>query len=50
MTRDQKRTTDLEKKGIHVLRCWDIEVLQNLDGVLNDKLAELESRDGESVN
>jgi very-short-patch-repair endonuclease len=50
LTRDQKRTADLEKKGIRVLRYWDVDLSQNLDGVLNDILAELENRDGESVN
>ena len=53
MTRDKnEQPADclLEKEGIRVLRYWNIDLLQNLDGVLNDILAELESRDGESVN
>jgi very-short-patch-repair endonuclease len=46
MAYDQKRSSILEKGGIRVLRYWDIEVLQNLDGVLDDILGELENREG----
>jgi len=31
---DKRRTAQLESKGIRVLRFWNNEVLQNLEGVL----------------
>lgn len=31
---DEKRTVWLESAGYHVLRFWDNEVLQNINGVL----------------
>jgi very-short-patch-repair endonuclease len=31
---DQKRTNVLLSRGYHVLRFWDSEVLENIDGVL----------------
>jgi len=34
MARDRRRTRELERRGIHVLRIWNSEVLQNLEGVL----------------
>ncbi|WP_343520178.1 endonuclease domain-containing protein [Sphingomonas sp.] len=33
-TKDARRTAFLEAKGFHVLRFWNHEVLDNLDGVL----------------
>lgn len=42
MEYDQIRTDILEKMGIKVLRYWDNAVLQNLDGVLDDILEELD--------
>jgi very-short-patch-repair endonuclease len=33
-TPDKARTRDLEKRGIRVLRFWNNEVFQNLDGVM----------------
>jgi very-short-patch-repair endonuclease len=44
MDHDQNRTNALENEGIKVIRYWDNEVLQNLDGILEDILAELENR------
>jgi very-short-patch-repair endonuclease len=44
MAYDQNRTAILEKEGIKVLRYWDNEALQNLNGVLDDMLVELEHR------
>jgi very-short-patch-repair endonuclease len=44
MYHDQKRTADLEKNGICVLRYWDYEVLTNTNGILDDIIQELESR------
>jgi very-short-patch-repair endonuclease len=41
ITHYQQRTAVLEKEGIRVLRYWDIDVIQNLDGILEDILAEL---------
>ena len=32
--RDAARTTTLEKSGWHVLRFWNNEVMENIDGVL----------------
>ena len=34
IARDNKRTRFLESKGYRVLRFWNIDVLQNIDGVL----------------
>jgi very-short-patch-repair endonuclease len=33
-TEDTKRTVWLESQGFRVLRCWNNEVLQNFDGVV----------------
>jgi very-short-patch-repair endonuclease len=44
MAYDQNRTKILEKEGIKVLRYWDNETYQNLNGVLDDILVELEHR------
>ncbi len=46
MAYDSERTCLLEKEGIRVLRYWDIDLLQNLDGILEDILIELENRVG----
>jgi very-short-patch-repair endonuclease len=35
-TSDNRRTSWLESKGISVIRFWNNEVLQNLDGVLSE--------------
>lgn len=32
--KDARRTAFLEAKGFRVLRCWNHEVLENLDGVV----------------
>jgi very-short-patch-repair endonuclease len=44
MAYDHNRTEILEQEGIKVLRYWDNEASQNLDGVLDDILVELEHR------
>jgi very-short-patch-repair endonuclease len=31
---DQRRTAELEREGLTVLRFWNIDIFQNLDGVL----------------
>ncbi len=39
---DEKRTADLQKYGIEIMRFWDNEALQNIEGVLErivEKLA-----------
>jgi very-short-patch-repair endonuclease len=41
---DQHRIAILEKQGIKVLCCWDNEVFQNTNDVLDDILIELELR------
>jgi len=38
---DDKRTAQLEKLGIRVIRFWDNEVLKNIDGVLEYILTEV---------
>ena len=38
---DEKRTTWLQRRGYKVVRFWDNEVLQNIDGVLEKILAAL---------
>ncbi|MCF8719556.1 endonuclease domain-containing protein [Nitrospina gracilis] len=42
--KDAKRTAALEDQGFQVLRFWNNEVLQNLDGVLQVILENLEKR------
>jgi very-short-patch-repair endonuclease len=44
MARDAGRTRVLESCGFHVLRVSNTEVFENLDGVLDTILAELEHR------
>ncbi len=39
---DQKRTEFLEKKGYKVFRVWSNEIFENIDGVLEAILDELE--------
>ena len=39
--RDEKRTKILNGEGFRVVRFWNNEVLQNLDGVLQELLREL---------
>jgi len=41
---DALRTQVLEEQGIRVLRFWNSDVLQNLDGVLTTILDELRRR------
>jgi very-short-patch-repair endonuclease len=41
---DENRTTFLVRKGIKVLRYWDNEVLINTEGILDDILDKLDSR------
>ena len=48
LARDARRTVYLEKQGYRVMRAWNIEVFNNLDGVLNSILLALEAR-GETV-
>ena len=48
LVRDARRTTYLEAKGHQVMRVWNIEVFNNLDGVVNSILLALEAR-GETV-
>lgn len=40
---DKKRTFDLQKLNIRIIRFWDTDVLQNIDRVLEQILHELES-------
>ena len=40
--RDLKRTRELEARGLRVLRFWNTDVLQNLDGVLKKIVDALE--------
>ena len=40
--RDRKRTVWLEAQGFRVLRFWNNQVLNNLEGVLERTLQELE--------
>ena len=42
MKYDQRRTEFLEKKGYKVFRVWSYEVFENIDGVLESILNELE--------
>jgi very-short-patch-repair endonuclease len=39
---DEKRDSELRTLGYRVIRIWDNEVLDNLDGVLETLLSELE--------
>ncbi len=39
---DEKRTKFLEREGYHVLRIWNHEVFENIEGVLEGILCELE--------
>ncbi len=41
---DQDRQSTLEQRGLKVLRFWNTEVYENLDGVLKVILQECESR------
>lgn len=41
---DSKRTVELEVLGIHVIRFWNNDVLQNIDGVLEQILIALEKQ------
>ena len=41
---DAERTSVLEAYGYRVARYWNAEIMQNLDGVLEDILARLEGR------
>jgi very-short-patch-repair endonuclease len=41
--KDSRRTADLRAMGYRVVRYWNNEVLENLDGVLISLLAELET-------
>jgi very-short-patch-repair endonuclease len=41
--RDLRRTRDLEARGLRVLRFWNTDVLQNLDGVLRTIVDALEA-------
>ena len=43
---DRVRTELLEHIGVKLLRFWNIEVLQNLDGVLTTILDEVQRRRG----
>ena len=40
---DQRRSIDLARRGYHVIRFWNNEVLDNLDGVLEMILGALSS-------
>ncbi|WP_420642830.1 endonuclease domain-containing protein [Candidatus Leptofilum sp.] len=40
---DAERTAWLEEQGNHVIRFWNVEVMQNLDGVLQVILAKCEA-------
>jgi very-short-patch-repair endonuclease len=40
--RDAGRTAALESDGYRVVRCWNNDVLENLEGVLTSLLAELQ--------
>lgn len=42
--KDKKRTTDLEKIGIKVLRFWNNEVLQNIESVVDVITVEITKR------
>jgi very-short-patch-repair endonuclease len=39
---DERRTSELAKRGYRVLRFWNNEVMENLDGVLEVILAEVQ--------
>ena len=41
-TDDEKRTMWLQQQGYDIIRFWDNEVLQNIDGVLENILVALE--------
>jgi very-short-patch-repair endonuclease len=47
MTYDEKRTTFLEQLGYRVLRFWNNDVLQNLEGVVEKILIELAARNND---
>ncbi len=49
MARDARRTLALEAWGYRVIRFWDNEVLQNLDGVLQRILEALGAESGACV-
>ena len=38
---DSKRTNDLQKLGIRVIRFWDNEVFENINGVLEKVIGEM---------
>jgi len=40
---DERRGTELAQRGYHIIRFWNIDVLDNLDGVLETILRALES-------
>jgi very-short-patch-repair endonuclease len=42
--RDRRRTRELERRGIRVLRVWNSEVIDNLDGVLERIFEEVRGR------
>lgn len=44
LARDQLRTAHLERQGLEVLRFSNLDVLQNLDGVLTELLRWIEAR------
>ena len=44
LARDQLRTAHLERQGLEVLRFSNLDVLQNLDGVLTELLRRIEAR------
>jgi very-short-patch-repair endonuclease len=44
--RDMRRDADLERQGYRVLRFWNSDVLQNLEGVLTVILSTLEGEPG----
>ena len=45
---DEWRTKQLERHGYRVIRVWNTDVLQNIDGVLEALLSELQRNDGMS--
>ena len=50
MRRDEARTRWLNNEGFRVIRIWNNEIIQNIDGVLEKIYAEIYgSRDAESV-